>query len=117
MAAGLQEQIFAEREVEAANKLSPETEEALAASHSRHIGLAKAQMQSSQDAMDRLHEELTRTREPQKMYLKRGSVYVSAEKTSPRPAEHVFVKRPSGQYESIGLVDSEGTLPDEEITP
>jgi hypothetical protein len=118
VAAGLQEQIYAEREVEAANALSPETEEALQDSHDRHTALMKAQMQYDRDAIDRTYEIAAQESEPQKLYVKRGSVHVSTEKVSRfKPGEHVFARRPSGEYENVGIVDSEGQLPPEEITP
>ena len=51
------------------------------------------------------------------LYVKRGSVYADVRKVQVKPAEHVFMRRPTGAYESIGIVDSEGQLPPEEITP
>ena len=113
-----QEQIYAEQEVERANALSPEAEEALQDSHDRHAALMKAQLAHDRDAIDRIYEIAAQESEPQKLYLRRGSVHVSTEKVSRfKPGEHVFARRPSGEYESVGIVDSEGELPPEEIMP
>jgi hypothetical protein len=112
-----QEQIYAEAEAAAANKLSSETEEALQDSHDKYSALMKAQLQHDRDAIDRLYESLEAEAKPQEMFLKRGAVFTAAKKVKPRPGEHVFARRPSGEYESVGIVDSEGQLPPEEITP
>ena len=117
LASGLQEQIYAEQEAQAANKLSPELEEVLQDSHDKHIALTKAQMEASQRLTDAIYEDAAQRAEPQKFYVKRGAVYVDARKAKVKPAENVFVKRSSGEYECVGVADSEGQLPDEEIRP
>ena len=112
-----QEQIYAEEQAQADAALPIETQEALEAKHSGHIEKLKAQMQYDRDAMDRLHESLEAEAKPQPFFIKRGSVFQDARKVKPRPSERVFVKRLSGEYEFIGVVDSEGELPPEEIIP
>jgi hypothetical protein len=112
-----QEQLYAEQEVERANALSPETEEALQDSHDKHSALMIAQLQYNQDLTDSIYEEAARTSESQKFYVKRGAVYTSVEKVKLRPSENVYVQRPNKEWECIGIVDSEGQLPPEEIIP
>jgi hypothetical protein len=103
---------------EEANKPLPEdVREVLEDKHSRHVGLARAQMQSAQNLTDSIYAESERVSEPQRFFVKRGAVYVDVRKVTPKPAEHVFARRLNGEYETIGIVDSEGQLPDEEIIP
>jgi hypothetical protein len=113
-----QEQIYAEEQAQADAALPAETIEALQDSHDLYIGKTKAELEASQRLTDAIYEDAERrVVEPQK-FLKRGAVYVSAEKAGRfKPGEHVFVRRESGEYESVGLVDSEGGLPPEEIIP
>ena len=112
----LQEQLYAEQEVEAANKLSPETEEALQDSHDKHAALMKAQMQHDRDAIDRLHESLAAESEPIQRFVRRGSVYVRIEKAKLAAGEPVFIKHPGGNHEIIGTTDVDGTPPEPPIS-
>jgi hypothetical protein len=119
VSAGLQEQVFAEQAVEASNKLPPETEEALAAAHSRHIGLERAQLQYDRDAIDRAYESATQEAESRTVvfHVKRGAVYVRYEKTKLKPGETVYTKQPNGEMWAAGIIDAEGQPPDSEIHP
>lgn len=112
-----QEQLYAEAEVEAANKLSPETEEALQDSHDKHSALMIAQLAHDRDAMDRLYESLAAESAPTPRFVRRGSVYVRIEKAKLAAGEPVFIKHPSGNHEVIGTTDVDGTPPEPPIIP
>jgi hypothetical protein len=113
-----QEQIWCEEQAEIASKLSPELEEVLQDSHDKHIALTKAQLEASQRFTDAIYEDVERqAAEPQKFYVKRGAVFTDARKAKVKPAETVYARRASGEYECIGTADATGGLPDEEIFP
>jgi hypothetical protein len=117
VASGLQEQAYLEMEAQAANKLSPELEEVLQSEHDRHIGLVKAQAEFNRNLTDSIYAEAEWVAEPQKFFVRRGAVYVDVRKTTPKPAEHVFTNDEGGDWRMVGLVDSEGRLPEPPIIP
>ena len=45
-----------------------------------------------------------------------STVYRRAAEARLRPGEHVFVKREAGVWDAVGVVDSNGELPPEEVT-
>src|SRR4029453_488317 len=100
-----------------ANKLSPELEEVLQSEHDRHIGLVKAQAEFNRNLTDSIYAEAEWVAEPQKFFVGCGAVYVDARKTTPKPAEHVFTNDEGGDWRMVGLVDSEGRLPEPPIIP
>jgi hypothetical protein len=101
-------------EAQASEPLPPDVAEVLQDSHDKYISI-KAQMAYNQDASDNAYASAA-PREPQKFFVKRGAVYADARKASKlKVAENVYALRPNGEYECIGIVDSEGQLPPEEI--
>ena len=110
----------ADEAAEFANRpLPPEIEEALQASHDRHIGLAKGQMQFNQDAIDNAHSAAATDAEPLQRYALRGAVYVRIEKIALKVGEPIFIKHPgpSGNYEIIGYTDVDAEPPELPIIP
>ena len=108
-------------EEQASEPLRDDVAAALEDSHPSHIGLAKAVAEHQQAAVDRLHDQLARESDEkiqQAMFVKRGARhYVPVEKVKDlSPGEHVFVRRESSnRYDSIGIVNSLGELPEQEI--
>jgi hypothetical protein len=47
------------------------------------------------------------------MYVKRGSRhYAPADKAKLQPGEDVFIRKPDGHFECIGITDGNSELPD-----
>ena len=88
---------------------------ALQAEHDLPIGKALAQAKFNQDAIDNSHA-VSAAPEPQKFFVKRGAVYIFAEKVKLKPTELVFVKLNEGEWRTVGCVDNAGQLPPQEIT-
>ena len=115
----LQEEIYAEEQVEAANKLSPELEEVLQNSHDQHVALTKARLEANQRFTDAAYESATQEAESRTVvfHVKRGAIYARCEKTKLRAGENVFTKEESGEWVFAGVVDSNGEPPPQPIIP
>ena len=107
-----QEQIYAEEQVIADQRISPELEEELQSQHDLRIGRAKAQLEASQRLTDSIYESVTAVSEPIQRFVRRGSVYVRIEKATLKAGENVFIKHPSGNHEIIGTTDADGVPPE-----
>ena len=125
-AAELAGQAYAQRQAEeeaiAAGALDPETQAALEDAHAVDIGLQIKEAEAAQARRDAAYaqaqEAAAREAEPAKapeFFVKRGAVFMHAAKARLRPGEQVFVKRPSGAWETVGLIDASGSLPPEEM--
>jgi hypothetical protein len=51
------------------------------------------------------------------LYVRRGGEWGRVQNSKLKIGEHVFVRRENGQMESVGVVDSNGGLPPQEIIP
>ena len=49
------------------------------------------------------------------LFVKRGAVWRHAGEAKLRPGEPVFVKRPTGAWEAVGVVDATGGVPPPEM--
>jgi hypothetical protein len=112
-----QEQTWCEEQAEIASKLSPETEEALQDSHSKHVALTKARMQYDRDVIDATYESAAQSAELPQRFVKRGSVFVRIEKAKLAAGENVFVRNPDGNHEIIGTTDVGAVPPEPPIIP
>ena len=101
-------------EEEAANaQLPPEIASDLQASHEDSVAWQKAQMGASASAADQIADAAIAAQEPPELFVKRGSRhYVQIHRTKLKPAEPVFVKKPDGGYQSIGICDAKAQPPD-----
>jgi hypothetical protein len=100
----------------ASEPLREDVAAALPASHDIAIGKALAQAKYHQDAIDNAHTAAQESvAQRPEHFVKRGAIYSRASKSKLRPAENVYVRRPSGEWECIGQVDSAGELPPQEI--
>ena len=108
-AAGLQEQIYAEQEAEAAGQLPKETIEALEAEHDRRLEKARRNcriMRGSAIAfMSRRPRKLAKVSQ---FSVRRGGEWAKVQNAKLKPGEAVFIKRESGEIEAAGTIDSRG---------
>ena len=100
----------------AAEPLREDVAAALQDSHDIAIGRAKAQAEYSQGLVDAAHAA-AQPAEPPQLFVRRGGEWGRVQNAKLKPGEHVFVKRPNGEMEAVGVVDATGGLPPEEITP
>ena len=104
-------------EQQASEPLPPDVAAALQDSHDRYIGEALAQAKHNQSAIDNAHEAIAAAAEPTQYFVRRGGEWARSQNARLKPGESVFVRRPNGEMEAAGIVDSRGQLPPEEITP
>ena len=104
-------------EEQASEPLPPETAAALEAKHELHIGTALAQAKYNDDAVDAVYEQAAATAQPQQLFVRRGGEMGHVERCRLKPGEHVFALRANGQYEAVGVVDSNGLPPPPEVIP
>ena len=97
--------------------LPPETEEALQAIHAKSTSMVKAQMQFDQTAADNAYEGAKQAVEAKvaQFFVKRGGQWAHVQRAKLKLGELVFVKRPNGEMETVGCVDSRGEPPEQEI--
>ncbi len=92
--------------------LPPETAEALQASHDIAIGRARAQLEHNQAVIDAAHAAAQPT-EPRQLFVRRGGELGHAERCRLKPAELIFARTPTGEYEAVGHTNSNAEIPDE----
>ena len=97
--------------------LPEETRLALEDAHAKNIGLQMAQAEANHRFMDSAYEAAARTAEPPQLYVRRGGAWGKVQNCKLRPGEFVFVVRPTGEYETIGVVNSSGEPPPPEFIP
>jgi hypothetical protein len=102
-------------EEQASAPLRPDIAEALQDAHDRSIGLAKAQAQLNQDVVDAAYAAAEAAAEPPQLYVRRGGEWARVERAKLKAGETCFVRRPSGEMEAVGVVDSRGEPPLPEI--
>ena len=100
----------------AAEPLREDVQAVLEAEHDIAIGRAKAQAQFNQDAVDAAHAA-AQPAQPRQLFVKRGGEMGYVERCRLKPGELIFARMPSGEYETVGCVDSRGELPPPEVTP
>jgi hypothetical protein len=113
------EQEWAERAAEAeAEAWPPGAKEALAAEHDARIAVQiksleirdrdrDAAIAAAQEAAEREAEPA----KPAEFFVKRGAVFMHAEKAKLRPGEQVFTRQPNGQWWTVGTTDINAALP------
>ena len=76
------------------------------------------QLAAHQRFTDAVYEDAERQVEEKQtqFYVKRGGAWGKVQNATLKPGEVCFVKRPNGQYEVSGYIDSDGQPPDPEIT-
>jgi hypothetical protein len=105
-------------EEEATAPLPPETAEALLAAHELHIGAALKQAEYSQGLSDAAYAQAAEAAAAKvtQYFVRRGGEWARAERARLKAGETCFIKRPNGETEAAGTVDSSGGLPPPEIT-
>jgi hypothetical protein len=99
--------------------LPPETAAALEASHELHIGRAKAQAEYSQRLSDGIYKQLEEEAAARvvQLYVRRGGEWGRVQNSKLKPGETVFAKRENGEMEAVGVINSRGEPPPQEIIP
>src|SRR6476620_11183939 len=85
--------------------LPEETAAALQDQHDKSIGLALAQAEANRRLVDAAYEQAARAAEPPQLYVRRGGAWGRVERAKLKPGEHVFALRPTGEYETVGVVN------------
>jgi hypothetical protein len=109
-AAGMQEQIWAEAEMEREHALPKETLEVLQTKHDEHIALLKARGAYAQKLTDAAYEQAAAeaAAKESQYYVRRGGAWGKVQNCQLRPGETTFVRRPNGEFEASGFIDSTG---------
>jgi len=124
LAGAAAEQEAAEEAAQAAAHLDEETAQILQADHDAAVAfqikaaeVAQAQRDAPVIAAQReLEEEAAGGKPAVSFYVRRGAVWSLATRARLRPGEPVYVKQPSGQWWTVGVVDANGALPPPEVT-
>ena len=97
--------------------LPPETQAELEAAHIRRMSLLMARAEGVQNEVDAVYERAEAKAKVTRYFVRRGGNWGAVQNANLKPGEPVFVKRPNGEMEVSGYIDSKGDWPDPEIVP
>jgi hypothetical protein len=112
LAQAAQEKDWAEEQASA--PLREDIAAALADEHDIATSRAKAQAEYDQALSDAAHAVMQPVPPPQ-FYVRRGGEWAHVERAKLKVGETVFVRRESGQMESVGAINQNGEPPEPEI--
>jgi MoxR-like ATPase len=99
--------------------LPEDVQAALEDSHNITIGRAKAQAEYNAKLTDDVYKQLEEEAAAKviQFFVRRGGEWGKVQNAKLKPGEHVFVRRENDQMEAVGVVNSNGGLPPQEIIP
>ena len=89
---------------------------ALEDSHAKHIGRLLKEAEVNAKLTDAAYAAVQPAPPPQ-LYVRRGGAWGRVQNSKLKPGETCFVKRENGEMEAVGVVDSNGEPPPQEIIP
>jgi hypothetical protein len=98
----------------AAEPPAPNLAAAITDAHELHIGAALKQAEVDQRLRDSAFEAMQPPAPPQ-LFVRRGGEMARIERAKLKVGETVFVRRESGQMESVGVINQNGEPPEPEI--